>query len=265
MAKHRTPEEISAIVDRCIELEESGGDILGYLWTENYLTPRATWCNFQREWLGRKPYEYTDGKPKTRKEREMAQRRAHITDDQRAEAVRIAMDGGDPRKYIGGLGFADPQTTWMKIKTYYRQTAPDVYAQIPKRIGKTAQDQKIKTDVARKTAEKTPTLTFEEVKKSIMEIPQIKVDGPLRIETPEANQVQVVEVPEKAKINQPLMHSGKKAIGWEGDFGVYIYDRKHGYIDYESNDGEEISMPVDAWREWLKEIGEIAQLMGVEL
>ena len=86
MAKHRTPEEISAIVDRCIELEKEGGDILGYLWTENYLTPRATWCNFQREWLHRKPYEYTDGKPKTRKEREMAQRRTHITDDQRAEA-----------------------------------------------------------------------------------------------------------------------------------------------------------------------------------
>lgn len=98
-----------------------------------------------------------------------------------------------------------------------------------------------------------------------MEIPQIKVDGPLRIETPEANKVTVAEVPEKPKITQPLMHSGKKAIGWEGDFGNYIYDRKHQYIDYESNDGEEISMPVDAWREWLKEIGEIAQLMGVEL
>ena len=60
------------------------------------------------------------------------------------------------------------------------------------------------------------------------------------------------------------MYSGKKAIGWEGDFGTYVYDRKQGYIDYESNDGDEISMPVDAWREWWKEIREVWQLMGVE-
>ena len=62
MATLRTYEEKAAIVEHCIELERTGGDILGYLWSKNYVSPRATWCNFQREWLGRKPYEYTDGK-----------------------------------------------------------------------------------------------------------------------------------------------------------------------------------------------------------
>ena len=67
------------------------------------------------------------------------------------------------------------------------------------------------------------------------------------------------------KITAPLMHSGKKAIGWQGDFGTYIYDAKHGYIDYENNDGEELSMPVDAWRNFLTEIREVGLLLGVEL
>ena len=250
MATHRTPEEISEIVNRCIELEESGGDILGYLWTENYLTPRATWCNFQREWLHRKPYEYTDGKPKTRKEREMAQRRTHITDDQRAEAVRIAMDGGDPRKYLGGLGFADPQTTWMKIKTYYRQTAPEVYAQIPKRIGKTAQDQKIKTDVARKTADEAPTL---------------KVDGPLKIETPETNRVQVVETPEKPKITEPMRYDGLTVTAvTHPDLGEFYYDKKFASIDWRTPEGDEVSLTPAWWIAMAHELKKILNVLGVD-
>ena len=64
MAKQRTYEEKEAILQKCLELEATGGDILSYLWSQDYLTPRATWCNYQREWLGRKPYQYTDGKPK---------------------------------------------------------------------------------------------------------------------------------------------------------------------------------------------------------
>ena len=55
MAKLRTEEEKEWILQRCLELEATGGDILGFLWSQDYLTPRATWCNFQREWLGRKP------------------------------------------------------------------------------------------------------------------------------------------------------------------------------------------------------------------
>lgn len=257
MATLRTFEEKAAIVEHCVELEKEGGDILGYLWSENYLTPRATWCNFQREWLGRKPYEFTDGKPGKvkRKEKKMESRRAKITDEQRAEAVRIALDGGDPREYLEGLGFASGTSTWMKIKQHYKDTAPEVYEQIPKRLPTNG--------LKNKAAKKAEVLGRP--KEDFEQMPTVKVDGPLRIETPEKNLVTVAEVPEKPKITKPLTHSGKKAIGWEGDFGTYIYDRRQEYIDYESNDGEEISMPVASWREWLKEIREVAQLLGVEV
>ena len=64
MSRLRTDEEKIAILEHCLELERTGGDILDYLWSQDYLTPRATWFNYQREWLGRKPYEFTDGKPR---------------------------------------------------------------------------------------------------------------------------------------------------------------------------------------------------------
>ena len=230
MAKLRTPEEKSAIVARCIELEKEGGDILAYLWSENYLTPRATWCNIQREWLGRKPYEYTDGKPNKKKEKKkfMNPKQKQFTAEQKAECVRIAVEGGDPKPYIKSLGFKNPPGAWHNVKEWYRRNDPEMFKKIPDRVGRV-------------------------------------VGRDLQLEAGGNYQLSVAETPEQPKIDKPLMHSGKKAIGWEGDFGTYIYDRKQGYIDYESNDGEEMSMPVDAWREWLKEIHEVAQLMGVDL
>lgn len=230
MATLRTVEEKSAIVARCVELEKEGGDILAYLWSQNYLTPRATWCNLQREWLGRKPYEFTDGKPNEKKRRKkiVNTKQKVLTAEQRAEAARIGIEGGDPKPYLASLGFKNPNSVWHNIKEWYKRNDPKVAAKIPARIGSA-------------------------------------VNKELKLEGGQNYQVKVAETPEKPKIDKPLAHSGKKAIGWEGDFGTYIYDRKQGYIDYESNDGEEISMPVDAWREWLKEIREVAQLMGVQL
>lgn len=195
MATFRTPEERAAIAARCIELEKEGGDILGYLWSENYLTPRATWCNIQREWLGRKPYEFTDGKPgKKRKERKKVEnRRENITDEQRAEAVRIALDGGDPREYLEGLGFADGQTTWYRIKKHYKDKAPDVYAQIPKRIPVNG----LKNKAAKKAeTEKAEPETVLGRPKTDFEPATVKVDGPLKIETPEGTTIKVAELPE---------------------------------------------------------------------
>ena len=238
LARLRTEEEKSAIVAHCLELEQTGGDIIAYLWSQNYISPRATWCNFQREWLGRKPYQYTDGKPKKKKERKDMSRLV-FTEEQKMEAARVAIEGKSPLAYLKGIGSQNQSGAWFNIKKWLENTHPEVAAKIPQHPAgwKALKD----------------------------EAPVVKVDGPLKIETPEANRVTVAEVPEKPKITQPLMHSGKKAIGWEGDFGVYIYDRKHGYIDYESNDGEEISMPVDSWRNFLAEIREIGLLMGVEL
>lgn len=289
MATFRTPEERAAIAARCIELEKEGGDILGYLWSENYLTPRATWCNIQREWLGRKPYEFTSGKPgKKRKERKKVEnRRENVTDEQRAEAVRIALDGGDPRKYLEGLGFADGQTTWYRIKEHYKDTAPDVYAQIPKRIPVNGLKNKaVKKVEPEKTEKAEPDAVLGRPKEDFEQMPTVKVDGPIRIETPEAKKVEIVETPEGCSglfhgtkgekvarivtppINKPVVYDGMIIREVEGAFGRYRYSDigTVEYIDFESTDQMDVlSLSIGQWRNFREEQRKAARILGVEL
>lgn len=259
MATLRTEEEKSAIVAHCLELERTGGDILGYLWSENYLTPRATWCNFQREWLNRKPYQFTDGKPKIKKERKDMSRLV-ITEEQKAEAVRIAIEGRSPVAYLKGLGSKNPSGAWFNIKTQYKEKKPEIYAKIPKHeIGWKAP--KPDKGMPKQDLQLEAGANYEVTVKDAMD----NIQGAVDTFFGRCEEMGLKLDREKGEITAPLMYSGKKAIGWQGDFGTYIHDVKHGYIDYESNDGEELSMSVEAWRNWLKEIREVAQLMGVEL
>lgn len=236
MATLRTFEEKAAIVSHCIELEKTGGDILGYLWSQNYYTPRATWCNFQREWLHRKPYEYTDGKPKKKGEAIMKSKFI-VTPEIRDEAIRIAIAGGDPRNYLTDNGSQNGPSAWTKIRMDLKKNSPEIYAQLPKRIGNA-------------------------------EVPTVKVDGPLRIETPEANNVTVAEVSEKPKITQPVCYDGMMVREIEGLFGRYRRADINGatYIDFENPDGADIlSYTVDQWRKMRAEQANAFRILGVEL
>lgn len=258
MATRRTPDEIVDIVNHCVELEESGGDILAYLWSENYVTPRATWCNFQREWLGRKPYEYTDGKPKQKGVNNMAGKRI-ITDAQKLKAVEIAISGGSPCNYLKSLGAKNPSGMWHNIKHWFSVHNPELYAKIPKKI---------------RGAETPETGTLADAMDGMQDaadkffgqVPSLKVDGALRIETPEKNRIEVAEVPEVPKITKPVNYDGFTVRAVTGSFGTYHYsESRSAYIDYEDNDGEELSMTVEQWRAFLDELRRAALILGVEL
>ena len=246
MARLRTDEEKAAILRECLRLEKEGGDILGYLWSQDYITPRATWCNYQREWLGRKPYQYTDGKPKKKRRGTMngMDSKTRAARQKRLDDLKERISAGmGIRAALADMGYTGKSAgqTYRHIRNFAEATDPEFAAVLPEKISDSD----------------TPVVSVADAVKGMQDAAdeffgQCEEAG-LKLTDP---------VPE---ITKPLMHSGKKAIGWSGDFGEYIYDEKHGYIYYESNDGEEISMPVASWREWLKEIREVAQLLGVEL
>lgn len=126
MARMRTPEEREAIALECIKLEQEGGDILAYLWSQDYVTPRATWCNIQRQYLNRKPYEYTDGKPKKtgRKYKPMPRK-----GDMKAIAVAVAEEieaGRDYKLYMEGLGYKEPQAALAYFRKQLKKTDPEL-------------------------------------------------------------------------------------------------------------------------------------------
>ncbi len=69
------------------------------------------------------------------------------------------------------------------------------------------------------------------------------------------------------KVTKPVSYDGFDVAAIKGDFGRYGRDTFNGteYLDFETNDGDEISMPVDAWKDFLQEVVRAAAILGVEL
>ena len=81
----------------CVEIEKRGGCVRDYLRGLGCVSPWGTWHRLQKEELGRSDAQITDGKGKGMKQ-------PKITDEQKNEAARIAIEGGDPREYLKECG-----------------------------------------------------------------------------------------------------------------------------------------------------------------
>lgn len=166
-----------------------------------------------------------------------------ITLEMKKKAVEIAISGGNPLDYLKSVGCKKPDGYWYTIKADLKKTDPETYAKIPDYRGKT-----------RKPAEKPAT---------------VKVDGALRIETPEPEKVKV-ETPESAEPKPllPATYDGMVIREVEGLFGRYRYTDigSAEYIDYENSEGlDTLSMTVDQWKRFREEQAKAARILGVEL
>ena len=223
MAVRRTPEEIMEIVGHCLELEAEGGDILSYLWSQNYISPRATWCNFQREHLHRKPYQYTDGKPRKVRKRKETEGMFRVTEEIKGKAIKIALEGGDPKPYLSGLGCEDPVSTWYRIRKDLKDNFPDIAAKLPKRIGPKAEPMKVKPDSKPAEPEKL---------------------GP-----------EPAPIVKTVKPYIPLSFDGNKVRGVENELGRFDYDAKFNLLAWNTTEGDEITMTPDRWIMLIEQVG----------
>ena len=93
-------------------------------------------------------------------------------------------------------------------------------------------------------------------------IAQVKVDGALRIETPEANKIEIVETPEKPK--QPVKAYKVTGIRTE-NFGDFYFEQKFKSIDWRTEEGDEIGLPPIGWKNLMQEMPDILNALGVKL
>ena len=63
-------------------------------------------------------------------------KRKGITLEEKKKAVQICLDGGNPLDYLRTLGSKDPVQTWFGIKKALKETDPETYAKLPKRLKK---------------------------------------------------------------------------------------------------------------------------------
>ena len=249
MATQRTFEEKSEILAHCLELERTGGDILTYLWSENYLTPRATWCNYQREWLHRKPYEYTDGKPKKKKETKDMADRPKFTDEQKLEAAQIAINGGNPYSFLKGLGAKEPNGVWFNIKKWLEKNHPDVYEKVPKYINRNAKKLELE-------AGGNYEISAKEAMDNIKEAADDFFDGCKKAG------LSIELAPEEVK---PLSYDGLEIAGIRHqDLGEFYYDRKYNSVDWRTPEGDEVSMGPVWWKQMITDLPKILKMLGVE-
>ena len=248
MATLRTEEEKSAIVAHCLELERTGGDILAYLWSENYISPRATWCNFQREWLGRKPYQYTDGKPKKKKERKDMSRLC-ITEEQKAEAVRIAIEGKSPCAYLKSIGSQNPSGAWFNIKKQYQKKHPEIYTKIPQHPTGWKAAKKLELDAGE---------NYDISVKDAMDNMQDAAD------TFFGQCEDIGLMKNEPKITKPVNYDGFSITGVRAEYGEF-HISCNGYLFFGANDHDELEMPIDVWKKFAAELPRVMAILGVEL
>ena len=246
MSRLRTDEEKIAILEHCLELERTGGDILGYLWSQDYLTPRATWFNYQREWLGRKPYEFTDGKPKKRG----GERMSKLNDRRKVlEAVVEAIERGDnPLNFLLSFGYKAPQTTYSELKKYAKANAPELAPKLPdlRTMRKTTKEAPEKATLAEAVSGMTDTANefFDKCEEMGL------------------------KVNEREEIRKPVIKPHEKftvTAVRHNQYGEFYRDFDHHCIDWRTPHGDEVSLEVQVWKAILNDLPEILKRLGVEV
>ncbi len=172
-----------------------------------------------------------------------------LTLENKKEAVRIALSGGNPLDFIRMCGISNAADCWSKIKADLKEKDPEAWEKLPKRLPNPVMDKKKEApaDAVTKAALQHP------------ERPIVQIDGQVIVEK------MMEQIP---KITKPLAYSGFTVRAIEGKYGrfsCYKIDNIM-YFNYESLDRrEEIDMPIYKWKAFLKEIQQAAAVLGVEL
>ena len=156
---------------------------------------------------------------------------------QKARAVDMALRGESPIAYLKECGCANPSSSWCAIKMGLKKTNPETYAALPKDF--------------RKKAEQPA------------QAPVVKLSGPLKIETPEAAKVEVVETPEKMKTGFGSLPVCAVRSRVRQNYR-YIVLSESGQMYLSSDGGMHLQFTKAEWKLFSREILTALDQLGVE-
>jgi len=221
------------LAEECLKVEKAGGDVLAFLKGRGCVSPWGTWFRLQKEELGRKLIDITDGKEKIRL--------IKYTDEQKLRTAQIAVEGGNPKEYLHEIGSENPDIAWVNVKKWVKDHDPELYAKIPQRI-------------------RNKNIVISPKKKA--EIPEKPAEVP---EIPEANAALKIEIPEKKpKAEVPEEQDGQYYTAlYDLHLGEFHWVQKVGFLDWETADGDIISMRAESWQYLLETLPKIMKRLGV--
>lgn len=162
-----------------------------------------------------------------------------VTLEDKKKAVQIAIDGGDPREYLGKLCKA-PDAMWSSIRKALKDSDPEAFAKLPRSI--------------KGTKKEAPKPHKEEEAEEMDE--DFFPAG------------EDVKEPEPPKITQPIVYDGMVVRELEIPFGRIRRSDVAGktYLDFEPVDGADtLSFTDDQWRAFFMQFNKAAKGLGVEL
>ena len=175
-----------------------------------------------------------------------------FTKEQKQEAIRIALDGGDPKAYLMSIGSSAPDKLWSYMKTQLLKKDPETYEKLAR---------------SRKRADDPPESEFTPV--------TVNVDGELRIEANDPANVEVVKIPTATwptdgpnpgdRINVTYTTMEYKTTGISTPIGDWQYVKRAGYLDWTTLTGETVSMSLEEWKELMKLFPEVLKVLEVKL
>jgi hypothetical protein len=128
----RTDKEKMDFAKACLMIEKKGGNVQKYIalnWPS--YTPRATWYNLQRVYLGRSTNELTEGRPNIEKGDEEMRKQKNSQDETAKGLLDWVRKGRNPATYLAGEGFANPAAALRNIKDYAKKHySPEIVEEI---------------------------------------------------------------------------------------------------------------------------------------
>ena len=238
-----------ALAYECLDVENRRESVLDFLKGMGFISPAATWERLQLNYLGRELNKLTKGNGDIMPKK--------ITLEQKKKAVQIAIDGGDPIKYLLDCGSKNPVNMWATIKATLKQTDPETYAKVP--------DQRKNGAKKRNEKQEEPTAQDDEDEgEKEAWVPDVSPNpGILMARTPIDDTVHIAA----QKVTKPVNYDGFDVCGVRGKFGTYtasIVSGKH-WIDFDDPSGDTLSLPVEDWKDFLAELRKAAAVLGVEL
>ena len=173
-----------------------------------------------------------------------------ITDEQKAEAVRIAIEGKSPCAYLKSIGSQNPSGAWFNIKKQYQQKHPEIYAKIPQHPNGWKAPKKLELDAGENydVSVKDAMDNMQEAADTFFgkcEEAGMKVSG----------SVQAIEDYVKEQLDDYEISAIRHK-----NYGEFYYDHDHNCIDWRTPEGEEVSMCVPGVKDLIERLPRILHI-----
>lgn len=223
---------------KCVRIEAEGGSVREFLKDLGFVSPWGTWFRLQKEDLGRKDYQITDGRgDKMRK----------VTLEQKKKAVDIALSGGNPLAYLKEIGSKQPSALWYAIKKALKEADPEKYG------------------LLEKSAAEPVTTCCAPARPSGVEVPDKlpeESEGYQRVADVAREMLEEIETAKDAK---PVIYGGFEVMALKSPETGFKFTSNptHGMMTWNTVSGDHVCLTAKEWHKLADDLPRVLQIFGI--